>query len=141
MVPVSSDRRDRTETGYAFGKPQRLGNARAYGRVFEKARRSRDKCFTVLARPRTDRHRRAPGRLGLAISKKHCRNASARNRLKRLTRESFRLHQSQLRGLDVVVLNRPAAALTSNRELLASLERHWQRLSGADSTGNTDKHG
>lgn len=130
VVPVSSDRRDRPDPGFAFRKPQRLSNARDYSRVFEKARRSRDKCFTVLARPRGPRHSSEPGRLGLAISKKHCRKASARNRIKRLARESFRLHQSRLRGLDLVVLNQPAAALSSNRELLLSLELHWQRLSG-----------
>ena len=143
MVPASSDYRDRSDMGFAFGKPRRLTNARAYSRVFEKPRRSRDKCFTVLARPRADRPRGEPGRLGLAISKKHCRKASARNRIKRVVRESFRLHQARLSGLDIVVLNQPAATLASNRELRASIERHWRRVSGAadKGTGNTDKHG
>ena len=117
---------DRCDPGFAFGKSHRLGNAQEYGRVFEKARRSRDSCFTILARARRRCHE--PGRLGLAIAKKHGRKASARNRVKRLVRESFRHHQSQLRGLDVVVLNRPAAVQKSNRELLHSLERHWRRL-------------
>jgi len=110
-------------SGYSFRKRQRLLDSAAYSRVFKKARRSRDKCFTVLARPNGD----ADARLGLAISKKHCRKASARNRIKRMVRESFRLHQAELEGLDIVVLNQPAAGLASNRELLESLEAHWKR--------------
>ncbi len=140
MVPVSGDRRNLSDTGFAFRKHQRLTDARAYGRVFKKARRSRDKCFTVLARSRTPGHSGTPGRLGLAVSKKHCRKATERNRIKRLARESFRLHQSRLRGLDLVVLNQPAAAKASNRELLASLERHWRRLSDTG-TDNKDRNG
>ncbi len=67
-------------------------------------------------------------RLGLAIAKKHLRKATSRNRIKRLIRESFRLHQSRLKGLDLVVLARPGLEQVDNRTLLQSLERHWQRL-------------
>ena len=112
--------------GFAFQKRQRLLTGADFSRVFKKARRSRDKCFTVLARRTNDD---LPARLGLAISKKHCKKASARNRIKRVVRESFRLHQGDLQGLDIVVINQPAAALASNPELGESLESHWQRLS------------
>lgn len=70
-------------------------------------------------------------RLGLAISSKHCRSAVGRNRLKRLVRESFRLHQADLEGLDLVVLNQPSAARASNTRLFDSLQQHWQRCSAA----------
>ena len=106
---------------FSFRRDQRLLTRAAYDRVFKKARRSRDKCFTVLARPGT-----GTARLGLAISKKHCRKATGRNRLKRIIRESFRLHQLELHGLDIVVMNQPAATLASNRDLVASLEQHWK---------------
>ena len=66
-------------------------------------------------------------RLGLAISKKHCRAATARNRIKRIVRESFRQHQAALAGLDIVVINQPAATMGSNRQLFDSLAGHWQR--------------
>lgn len=112
--------------GFAFQKHQRLLTGAAFSRVFKKARRSRDKCFTVLARRTNDD---LPARLGLAISKKHCKKASARNRIKRVVRESFRLHQAELQGLDIVVINQPAAALASNPELCKSLESHWRHLS------------
>jgi len=95
--------------------------------VFKKANRSRDKMFTVLT---TDNEGRA-ARLGLAISKKHCRLASSRNRLKRIVRESFRRHRSELDGMDIVVLNQPGTHSADNQALYASLERHWKKSRSA----------
>jgi len=112
---------------FRFQKANRLLDAAAYGRVFNKSIRSRDKLFTVLARGNKD----DAARLGLAISKKHCRKATARNRVKRVIRESFRQHQRQLTGLDIVVINQPAAATANNGAMNDSLERHWQRCSKA----------
>ena len=70
-------------------------------------------------------------RLGLAISKKHCRRATARNRIKRIIRESFREHQAAITGLDIVVINQPAAASADNRQMFNSLAGHWRRCSKA----------
>jgi ribonuclease P protein component len=108
---------------YRFRKDKRLLDAAAYGRVFKNAARSRDKWFTVLCRENNG----GAGRLGLAISKKHCRAATPRNRVKRVVRESFRRHQASLANLDVVVINQPAACDGSNQVLRESLERHWQQ--------------
>lgn len=67
-------------------------------------------------------------RLGLAISRKVAKSAVARNRLKRIARESFRRHQRELGGLDCVVMARPGATEQDSAVLLASLERHWRRF-------------
>ncbi len=85
--------------------------------------------FTVLYKDNGEQE----ARLGLAISKKHCRLAVGRNRLKRAVRESFRHHRADLEGLDVVVLNRPAAMRASNKTLFDSLHKHWQRCHTAQS--------
>ena len=79
--------------------------------------------FTVLCRPNTSDE----ARLGLAIGKKNCKLASGRNRQKRIVRESFRQHREQLKGLDIVVINNPAATRAPNRALFDSLEHHWRR--------------
>lgn len=92
--------------------------------MFEQAERSTDSCFTILARA----NNLDVARLGLAISLKRAGNAVRRNRLKRAVRESFRQHQVELRGLDVVVMARQAAAGAEPARLRASLERHWERL-------------
>jgi ribonuclease P protein component len=47
--------------------------------------------------------RTAKSRLGLLLLKK-VRRAHERNRIKRLARESFRLHQQQLALIDIVVM-------------------------------------
>lgn len=118
---------------FRFRKENRLLNAAAFGRVFKKASRSRDKWFTVLCRENNE----GQARLGLAISKKNCRQATARNRIKRIVRESFRQHQEQLAGIDVVVMNQPAAGAGTNRQLFDSLAGHWQRceIAGRRSEG------
>jgi ribonuclease P protein component len=108
---------------FRFRRHNRLLNAAAFGRVFEKANRSRDKWFTVLSRANAGQD----ARLGLAISKKHCRKSTSRNTIKRIVRESFRQHQADLRGLDVVVINQPAAATATRRQLFDSLAGHWRR--------------
>jgi len=102
-------------------KDSRLLSAEAFSRVFEKATRSRDKWFTVLCRDNQKNH----ARLGLAISKRNCRFATGRNRIKRIVRESFRQHQASLAGLDVVVINQAAARAAGNRQLFDSLATHW----------------
>ncbi|MCZ6808904.1 MAG: ribonuclease P protein component [Proteobacteria bacterium] len=112
-----------------FTRETRLLDAGSFQRVFEKSNRSRDTLFTVLSRA----NGRKAGRLGLAISKKNCRLAVQRNRLKRVVRESFRQHKEALGGLDVVVMSRSTASRASNRMLFDSLAGHWQKCR----TGNT----
>lgn len=111
--------------GFQFQRISRLGGAAEFSYIFEDASRSRDRFFTVLFR---DNEQRA-ARLGLAISRKNCRRAVARNRIKRIIRESFRQNQAILFGLDLVVINQPAAASADNGAMNDSLARHWQRCS------------
>ena len=91
--------------------------------------------FTVLSRE----NRRKSPRLGLAISKKNCRLAVQRNRLKRIVRESFRSHKERLGGFDVVVMCQAAACRASNKKLFDSLAAHWQKSGTAGSDTVQDK--
>jgi ribonuclease P protein component len=84
--------------------------------------------FTVLSR----NNGMDLARLGLAISRKHCRKACDRNRLKRLVRESFRQHAQELAGLDIVVLGRPEMERADNCTIFSSLARHWQSTRSAN---------
>jgi len=80
-------------------------------------------------------------RLGLAISKKNCRHASGRNRIKRVVRESFRQHKMELTGLDIVVLNQPACRGAPNDSLFDSLARHWAKCRAAPRNSKGQEQG
>lgn len=67
-------------------------------------------------------------RLGIAITKRHVRRAVVRNRIRRQIRESFRLHQEQVAGLDVVVLGRAGIGQLDGRILRSELDRTWELL-------------
>ncbi|NIP72526.1 MAG: ribonuclease P protein component [Gammaproteobacteria bacterium] len=108
-----------------FPKAARLTTSREYQRVFQGApHTSTDDCFRLLAVSNRLDH----PRLGLAVSRKAVPRAVQRNRIKRLVRESFRLNQARLPGLDIVVLARPRLQEKDNEALFASLNRHWSRL-------------
>ncbi|MGY5451460.1 ribonuclease P protein component [Agarivorans sp. MS3-6] len=80
--------------------------------------------LTILAKTNTLSH----PRLGLAVSKKSIKLAVGRNRVKRLARESFRLHQHQLPAVDIVVISKNGISDLSNQELIKLLEKSWRRL-------------
>ena len=67
-------------------------------------------------------------RLGLAIATRTFGTAVLRNRIKRLTRESFRLNQHGMPAVDVTVSARDAARLAQPAELRASLDKHWKNI-------------
>ena len=85
----------------------------------------------MLAHARPEDVPQSASRLGLAVGKKRIRRAVARNRIKRLIRESFRHHAHLLPGLDVVVLCR-CDATPGNDALRRSLESHWRRIAQSD---------
>ncbi len=110
--------------GARFPRRARLTGRNAFAGVFAQPVRSSDRYFTVLARPNALGY----PRLGLAISRKVAKAAVARNRIKRIARDSFRHHQPQLGSLDYVVMGRAGVAEQDNPLLFAALHRHWQRL-------------
>jgi ribonuclease P protein component len=110
-----------------FPDQARLKSAADFQFVFERPASSRGPYFRVLSRPNGRDH----CRLGMAVSRKVCKHAAGRNRLKRVIRESFRASRRELDrrgGHDIVVLPSAAAASICNRALFESLEEHWQTI-------------
>jgi ribonuclease P protein component len=67
-------------------------------------------------------------RLGLAIATRTFGTAVARNVIKRLTRESFRINQHDLPPVDVMVSARDAARRAPLKDLRDSLDKHWKNI-------------
>lgn len=68
-------------------------------------------------------------RLGLAITKKKIKRANQRNRIKRLAREYFRLHQHELiAAVDIVIIIKHFPVALSNVEIVAQLAAAFQQI-------------
>jgi len=118
-----------------FGKNLRLLNASDFKAVFDDAPiRASHQHLLILSRSNT------PGtdqtstplteipRLGLVIAKKNVRLAVHRNRIKRIARETFRLQQDKLPGVDAVVLARRGLDSLDNAELQKLFNKQWSRI-------------
>jgi ribonuclease P protein component len=104
----------------------RLRRKSDFDAAYARGRRLSDGFFTVIA---LVNDKGAP-RLGLAVAVRAAGGAVARNRLRRIIRESFRLHRSALPALDVVVSARPQARAAAPAALRASLAALWRRAAG-----------
>jgi ribonuclease P protein component len=102
----------------------RLRHKGDFNAVYTRGRRMADGFFTVTM---TANDAGAP-RLGLAVAVKVAGSAVARNRLRRIVRESFRLHQRELPAVDLVVSARPAARVATAPALRASLAALWKKV-------------
>ena len=67
-------------------------------------------------------------RLGMAVGLRAVGNAVRRNRIRRLIRESFRMHRQGLPALDILVTARAPAAAATNRAVFDSLAQHWRAI-------------
>ncbi|MEG3591768.1 MAG: ribonuclease P protein component [Pseudomonadota bacterium] len=104
-------------------KKNRIISSQHYKNVFEARRKTQSRYFIMYARESDGEEM---PRLGLAISKKNIKRAVARNRIKRLVRESFRKNMAS--GIDVVVMCKKNADLAANHLLLEDLMESWTKL-------------
>tara|TARA_R110000850_G_scaffold43212_31_gene110515 strand:+ start:4263 stop:4652 length:390 start_codon:yes stop_codon:yes gene_type:complete len=112
-------------SSYAFPKALRLLKSADFQAVFANAPfRASHQHLLILSRTNGFDH----ARLGLIIAKKNIRLAVGRNRVKRQIRESFRKHQQQLHGLDVIVLARRGLDECDNSAIEKMLSKQWQRI-------------
>ncbi|KZZ62056.1 ribonuclease P protein component, partial [Oleiphilus sp. HI0123] len=78
-------------------------------------------------------------RLGIIVAKKNVKLAVQRNRIKRLLRESFRTKRSSLPNLDIIVLAKKGADLSSSKECTQELDYLWRKLVRKTSQNKSDK--
>lgn len=85
--------------GFGFSRPKHLVKTDDISSVFSFNRRFSSEHFQVLVKPGACEF----ARMAVIVSKKTARLATARNYIKRVAREVFRLQQHDLAGLDIVV--------------------------------------
>ncbi|AUF99453.1 ribonuclease P protein component [Pseudomonas sp. 09C 129] len=113
------------EVSQDFSREKRLLTPRHFKAVFDSPTgKVPGKNLLLLARNNDLDH----PRLGLVIGKKSVKLSVERNRLKRLMRESFRLHQDALVGWDIVIVARKGLGDVENPELIQHFDKLWKRL-------------
>lgn len=116
----SPDRQAGARPGaFAFPKHVRLRRKADYDRVFREGIHVRNRLFLLVCAANGLDH----PRMGLAVGRRYGK-AVARNRLKRLCREAFRLHRSALPpGIDFVVLPKSGPEAYTLEEVARSFGR------------------
>ncbi len=122
------------EAGRGF-PPETLGKLRLrkssllrkgweFERVYSKGSRLHGNGFTLIYSPDISGH----GRLGISVHRK-IRGAVKRNRIKRIIRESFRLHPEQYpHAMDVVFAVRPGFSLSHPSDICRAVASFSRRV-------------
>lgn len=111
-------------TRYLFPAQRRLRLKSDFEKVHGQGRRVADSFFSMTVRPNDEG---AP-RLGLAVATRTAGNSVARNRVRRIVKESFRLHQHELPGVDIVVAARARVKDAAAADLRGSLAALWRNV-------------
>ena len=107
-----------------FARPQRLLKATEFDAVYARRRRVVDSFFAV----NFTSNELGLARLGLSIGAKAVGNSVARNRVKRVVRESFRQMAAGFGGVDLIVGARNGARTAHNARLRESLDSLWKQV-------------
>lgn len=108
----------------------RLRRKKDFDAAYARGRRLGDGFFGMTA---TANAAGAP-RLGLAVAVRVAGGAVERNRIRRVIKESFRLHQAQIPAVDLVVSARPKARDAPGKLLHESLAVLWKKVADTCAT-------
>lgn len=109
---------------YKFSRESRLLTPGHFQAVFSNPIRFSSNNFTLLITVNSVNQ----NRIGFAIAKKRIKLAVQRNRIKRLVRESFRLHQHQLANIDIVVMAKSGTDQLDNSAITQQIEKLWRKI-------------
>lgn len=107
-----------------YPRKHRLITKEDFKSVFDKCTKINQKHLLLLVKP--NQHTYA--RLGLVVGKRVANKAVARNRIKRVIRESFRHHYDNVKGMDIIVIARHACDKLTKHKLREGIDRLWETL-------------
>ncbi len=103
----------------------RLRRKREFDAAYARGRRLGDGFFTVVVLANDV----GAARLGMAVAVRVAGGAVRRNRIRRIIRESFRLHRQHLPARDLIVGAKPRAREAPAHLLRESLAGLWRKAS------------
>lgn len=109
---------------FRFTKQLKLNQAADFRNLFRAGKKLNTQYFAIYSYTNQLTH----PRLGLIVAKKIARSAVKRNQIKRIIRESFRLKQQNLVGLDILIIAYKGIDNLDKVELRSHLERGWSKL-------------
>jgi ribonuclease P protein component len=109
---------------YGFPGRYKLLKTDEFSSVFSFRRRIFGECLAMYFMPNSLGH----PRLGIVVSKKTARRAVARNYMRRVLREWFRLNREKLGGLDMVIKVQKPFARIEFQPTQEELQRFLNRL-------------
>ncbi|MDW8344712.1 MAG: ribonuclease P protein component [Verrucomicrobiae bacterium] len=111
-------------SGQSLGKSERLQYGHEFRKVYEQGRRCVGRVAVLYVRERTEPGR--PSRRVGVVSGRRLGGAVKRNRARRLLREVYRQHKSQLKeNIELVMVARPALLELSWSEIERELVRQF----------------
>lgn len=109
---------------FKFVKAEKLLNRSDFVRLSKSGEKIASRSFLVLYSPCKEKQTR----LGVTVTKK-IGHAPARNRIKRLVREYFRLNKHKITSkYDINIIAKKEIALLSSKEIFLSLEDIFNKL-------------
>jgi ribonuclease P protein component len=109
---------------FRFPPESRLRRPAEFKRVYAEGRRLGNEFFSVKACP----NGLAAARLGMSVAARDLKAAVARNRIRRLIRESFRAQLSSLPALDLVIGVRAAVLEAEPARVRERLGQLWHKI-------------
>jgi ribonuclease P protein component len=107
-----------------FPPQRRLRRPAEFKRAYAQGRRLGNEFFTVNALP----NGLSIPRLGMSVAARNLKHAVARNRIRRLIRESFRAHSASLPAFDLVIGVRAAVLGAESARVRERLETLWHKI-------------
>ena len=121
-MPVTSELGGIRRARCGLDADRRLATKADFERLLQEGTKRSRSGYTMFISTRAG----GPPRLGILISRKHAAKATVRNRIKRCIREAFRLEQSGLGALDVLV--RPPYGARPGAPMLLRLRELFSEL-------------